>query len=265
MPGTPPIFGSIPSGVFGGGPPNIGGIRTVSSPTGPSWWERLIEPAIGIIGDIVGSHHSAEHASRETREQRDWEEKMSNTAMQRRVKDLAAAGLNPMLAITQGAASTPSSAAAVTPDLSQIGGRVADRILQTKMNSAQLALIQSQARLNDSTAVTTAAQGRVFDESIDKVRAEISSINAQTTRIALQNKLTTIETSLAKMSEEAQRANLMYYIESLKSEYQLSKVEADSHRWLWERLASALPAAKALLPIAIAILGRSRTTVHERR
>ena len=37
---------------------------------------------------------------------RDWQEKMSNTAYQRAVKDMEAAGLNPMLAYSNGPAST---------------------------------------------------------------------------------------------------------------------------------------------------------------
>ena len=75
----------------------------------------------------------------EAEKQRQWETQMSNTAYQRSMADMSAAGLNPLLAAQVGGASTPTSQAA-----------------SASAGSSQAAHVQSNVL--DLSAVTSALQ-----------------------------------------------------------------------------------------------------------
>lgn len=91
-------------------------------------------------------------------EQQDWEERMSSTSWQRGVKDMLAAGMNPMLAYSQGGSSTPTvSAATVQPENTGMLEKLIS-VNSARMASLQRDQLEAQTEVARATARKTNAE-----------------------------------------------------------------------------------------------------------
>lgn len=75
-----------------------------------------------------------------SREQMDWQERMANSSYQRAVEDMKRAGINPVMAINQGGAATPSVPSAGS-SRSSSGYRNADGVNTTGLVASIISLI----------------------------------------------------------------------------------------------------------------------------
>lgn len=136
------------------------------------------------------------------REAREWQERMSNTEIQRRVKDMETAGINKLMAVSSGGASTPTPVTATVENSSkglaqnmastaQMVARIIPEIEQIKANQSQLAMHQSQMAVNEK--IIEKLTGDVSENEIDtklkelrfKTDEEMSEIRKKFEKIGL--------------------------------------------------------------------------------
>lgn len=136
-------------------------------------WEAIAGAGLSALGNIFGGMMSQQGQASANqaninlaREQMQFQERMSNTAYQRAMADMRAAGLNPILAYQKGGASTPGGS---LPNMAnEMGGW--GPALAGAVNSAQ-------------SAFKTAADVGVAREMAPKLKAEEAVAQATVDRV----------------------------------------------------------------------------------
>lgn len=124
-----------------------------------------------IAGTLIKGQSDRQAASR----QMDFQQYNSDTAYQRSVKDMRAAGINPMMASQLGGASTPTGAAETYDNMgSAVGSAIA-----AERTRAEIAQIESTTKTQESQTA--------LNEALKKKVAEETQLTSHTAGIAAAN------------------------------------------------------------------------------
>lgn len=139
-------------------------------------------PFTGIMGgllggglNMIGQAASNSANAKEAAKNRAWQEQMSNTAHQRQVADMRAAGINPMLSGMGGSgASTGSGAQATMQNVGSAGVQGFSQGIQSSASAAQAKVARQEANIKTSAVGKEAhAYGMYIKMGIPKNEAKV--------------------------------------------------------------------------------------------
>lgn len=208
--------------------PTEGQSVSVTAPAGSSWAKALGDAAPSIVtgfGNYVGAVNQNVASAQQAQKQMDFQAQQTGTSYQRVVADMKAAGLNPMLAYSQGGAASGGGAqAAQSNELGQ-GANSAWSAAQAKQNIQQSAatIENIHADTNNKEQQTTNLQSENL-YTLARTASEGThnhELSQRVAKIALENALAS-GTMDANISSAKSLAQLRGY-EATGSKYSLSE------------------------------------------
>lgn len=182
--------------------------------------------------DLTGAEKAANaFTANEAQKQRDWEAEMQNTAYQRQVADMRAAGVNPAMAMNNGQPSTPSGASASSVAPSGAGISMSDlmQLFMLPLNKKALqaniertnAETERQRAETDLTAAKTENMALVnayypsvteagLDEMLSKIGVNLSTVDRNDTESALNEVKTWLAEKENKYADQFFKARAEY-------------------------------------------------------
>lgn len=228
-------------------------------------WGTLLSAGSGIIGGLIGAKGQSDANKMNwqiAQKQMAFQERMSNTAVQRRMADLKAAGINPILAGRYDA-STPPGAIATMGNVGgagvQAGAASAQTALAIRTTNQQLKNMEAQRK---QTEAVTRTEGQRY--LVVKHGAEVASVAAEVVRTVkalmgdrtpeqnaklimqqIENARTALTNALERSSNTAQNARTgwqdlkndisIYVNDAIDSATGRSKRDLDHERQAYEK------------------------------
>jgi len=178
-------------------------------------WAKKIVPVVGdIAGALIGGHAKSKAQDKANqqnialqRENQAWEERMSSSSWQRGVNDMMAAGINPMLAINQGGASTPTTSAAQVESTGESWAEIGKHVGSATGIALQRKLMQKQLDQVDANISKTLSEGEAVRATIPGINAE-SAAKSANLRDQMENQAALLKEQIANVIKDRELKDL---------------------------------------------------------
>lgn len=206
-----PVFGSIGTAIN----PILGAGLTIGGNILGNYFQNRVVNSSLTGKEVQQNEFNAQQAQLN----RDFQAEMSNTAYQRGVADMQAAGLNPALMYGNGsAASTPTGANAQGTASLASPMDIITTAMQMKMINTEIGLKKSQERLNDAKASESVVNAAQIVEMTENIKEQRRQIVAQVEGMHLDNDTKRIVLAYADETER-------YRLENLKKDVSVKEAE----------------------------------------